>query len=82
MSYSKTSRVYMVPDENGNMDAACFAINWGEYFALQLENPQGLFKMLAKMNLTKNILYPIMIVGEANAADTLLRGIAHYYAKN
>jgi len=81
-SYSKSSKVFMVADKNGNIAAACLAINWGDYFSLELENPQGLFKMLAKMNLTKNILYPIMIVGEANAADTLLRGIAHYYAKN
>ena len=27
LAYSKSSRIYMVPDENGNMDAVCFAIN-------------------------------------------------------
>jgi hypothetical protein len=82
MAYSKSSRVYMVPDENGKMDAACFAINWGEYFAFQLENPQGLFKALAKMKLTDNILYPIMITGSPENVDVLLRGIASYYNKN
>jgi hypothetical protein len=81
-AYSKSSRVYMVPDENGKMDAACLAINWGEYFALQLENPQGLFKALAKLKLTDNILYPIMIAGSPENVDVLLRGIASHYNKN
>ncbi|MCB0506799.1 MAG: hypothetical protein R2739_10250 [Chitinophagales bacterium] len=81
-AYSKSSRVYMVPDENGNMDAACFAINWGEYFAFQLENPQGLFKAVAKMKLTDNILYPIMVVGSPKNVEILLKGIASHYNKN
>ncbi|MDB5228741.1 MAG: hypothetical protein JWN78_2934 [Bacteroidota bacterium] len=81
MAYSKSTRVYMVPDENGKMDAACFAINWGEYFAFQLENPQGFFKMLAKLKLTDNILYPIMTIGSTKNVDTLLRGIAWHYNK-
>lgn len=81
-AYSKSSRVYMVPDANGKMDAACFAINWGEYFAFQLENPQGLFKALAKLELTDNILYPIMITGSPENVDVLLRGIASHYNKN
>ncbi len=80
-AYSKSSRVYMVPDANGNMDAACFAINWGEYFAFQLENPQGLFKALAKMKLTDNILYPIMITGTPANVEILLKGIASHYNK-
>lgn len=81
-AYSKSSRVYMVPDENGKMDAVCFALNWGEFFALQLENPQGLFKALAKLKLTDNILYPIMITGSPANVDVLLRGIASHYSKN
>lgn len=80
-AYSKSSRVYMVPDENGNMDAVCLAINWGDYFALQLQNPQGLYKMVAKMKITDNILYPIMVVGSPKNADTLLKGIASHYNK-
>jgi hypothetical protein len=80
-NYSKSSRVYMVPDENGKMDAVCLAINWGEYFALQLENPQGLFKMVANMKLTDNILYPIMVTGSPANADILLKGIASHYNK-
>lgn len=81
-AYSKSSRVYMVPDENGKMDAVCFAINWGEYMSVQLENPQGFFKALAKLKLTDNILYPIMIVGSPENVDVLLRGIASHYNKN
>jgi hypothetical protein len=63
------------------MDAVCLAINWGEYFALQLENPQGLFKMVANMKLTDNILYPIMVTGSPANADILLKGIASHYNK-
>jgi hypothetical protein len=80
--YSKSSKIFMVPDKNGNIDAACFAINWGDYFSMQLENPKGLFKMLDNLKLTENLLYPIMIVGNPKTADTLLKGVAHYYAKN
>ena len=80
-AYSKTSKVYMIPDENGNIDAACLAINWGEYFALQLQNPKGLFKLVHKMHITDKILYPIMIVGNAGSVRTLLKGIASHYNK-
>ncbi len=78
-AYSKSSRVYMIPDEHGKMDAVCLAINWGDYFALQLQNPQGLFKMVANMKLTDNILYPIMIVGSPKNVDMLLRGVASHF---
>ncbi|MCB9033090.1 MAG: hypothetical protein H6553_04575 [Chitinophagales bacterium] len=81
-TYSKSSKVYMIPDNDGNIDAACLAINWGDFFALQLENPQGLFKALANLKLTDNILYPIMVVGNATTAKTLLKGIASHYNKN
>lgn len=81
LHYSKSSRVYMVPDEHGNMDAVCLAINWGDYFALQLQNPQGLFKMVAKMEITDKILYPIMVIGTPKNVDTLLKGIASHYNK-
>ncbi|HQV78639.1 MAG TPA: hypothetical protein PLJ42_06015 [Chitinophagales bacterium] len=80
-AYSKSTRIYMVPDANGNMDAACLAINWGEFFAFQLENPQGLFKAVAKMKLTDNILYPIMITGTVENVEILLKGIASHYNK-
>ena len=80
-SYSKSSGVYMIPDENGQMDAVCLAINWGDFFAFQLENPQGLFKVLANMKLTDNILYPIMIMGSQERVKILLRGLASHYNK-
>ena len=57
-----------------------------EFFAMlekvfQYENPQGLFKVVDSMKLTNKILYPIMIVGKPETADTLLRGIASHYNK-
>lgn len=79
--YSESSRVYMVPDSAGNISAACMAMNWGDYFRLTLQNPRGLFKMVANMKLTDNLLYPFLVTGDPKAADTLLRGIAHKYAK-
>ena len=79
--YSKTSKVYMLPDANGKIDAACIAVNWGDYFALTLENPKGLFKFLASLKLTDRILYPIHIVGSQGGVNTLLKGIASIYLK-
>lgn len=80
-AHSKSSKVFMVPDKDGNMDAVGLAINWGDFFALQLENPQGLFKSLAKLELTDRVLYPIMLTGSEKGVDTLLRGMASYYNK-
>lgn len=81
IAYSKSSKIFMVPDEKGEMDAVCFAINWGEYFALKLENPQGFFKLIDRLALSERILYPIMVTGSPKNVDTLLRGIASYYNK-
>jgi hypothetical protein len=80
-AYSKSSRVYMVPDKDGNMDAVGLAINWGDYMNVQLENPQGFFKTLAKLELTDKVLYPIMLVGSTKGVDVLLRGMASHYNK-
>lgn len=80
-AYSKSSRVYMVPDIDGNMDAVGLALNWGDYMNVQLENPQGFFKTLAKLELTDKVLYPIMLTGSANGVDVLLRGMASHYNK-
>ncbi len=80
-AYSKSSRVYMVPDKDGNMDAVGLAINWGDYMNVQLENPQGFFKTLAKLELTDKVLYPIMLAGSTKGVDILLRGMASHYNK-
>ncbi|MBK9352681.1 MAG: hypothetical protein IPN09_01520 [Bacteroidetes bacterium] len=71
----------MVPDIDGNMDAVGLALNWGDYMNVQLENPQGFFKTLAKLELTDKVLYPIMLTGSANGVDVLLRGMASHYNK-
>ena len=77
--YSKTSKVYMLPDANGNIEAACIAVNWGDYFAFTLDNPKGLFKFVASLKLTEHLLYPIHVVGSEKGVETLLKGVAHIY---
>lgn len=79
--YSKTSKVFMLPDANGNIEAAGLAMNWGDYFALTLENPKGLFKFLASLKLTDRILYPILLVGSVEGVKTLLKGMGSIYLK-
>lgn len=80
-SYSKTSRVLMIPDAAGNIDAACVAMNWGDYFLFTLENPTGIFKLIASLKLTDNLLYPLCIAGSKSGVETLLKGIAYKYRK-
>jgi hypothetical protein len=77
--YSKTSKVYMLPGANGKIAAACIAVNWGDYFALTLDNPKGLFKFLASLKLTDRLLYPIHVVGDVGSVKILLKGIASIY---
>ena len=69
----------MLPDASGNIEAACIAMNWGDYFKLALENPKGLFKLVASLNLTDNLLYPFCVCGSVKGVDTLLRGIAYLF---
>ncbi len=78
-SFSESSNVWMLPDENGEMTAAVVAMNWGDYFALTLENAKGLIKLIA--GLTEKVLYPFMGVGEPAAYKQLLQGIAYHYRK-
>ena len=79
--YSKTSRVFMIPDANGKIAAAGVAMNWGDYFALTLENPKGVFKFLASLKLTDRLLYPIHLIGDKATVKTLLKGMASKYLK-
>lgn len=81
IDYSKTTGAYMLADENGNMKAACVAVNWGDYFAFLLDNPKGIFKLLAKLKLTEQLLYFWQTVGEIEWVDKLYRGIAQKYLK-
>jgi hypothetical protein len=71
----------MLPNAKGGIEAACIAVNWGDYFALTLDNPKGFFKFLASLKLTDRLLYPIHIVGSVSGVQTLLKGIASKYLK-
>lgn len=81
INYSKTSGAYMLADENGNMKAACVAVNWGDYFAFTLDNPKGIFKALAKLKITDQLLYPWMTVGDVDTVNKLFKGIAQKFYK-
>jgi hypothetical protein len=72
----------MLPDANGNIAAAGLAMNWGDYFALTLDQPKGFFKFIASLKLTDNLLYPIHLVGDEKSVETLLKGIGYIYRKN
>ena len=71
----------MLPDAQGAIEAAAIAVNWGDYFALTLDNPQGFFKFLASLKLTDRLLYPIHVVGSESGVKTLLKGLASKYLK-
>lgn len=81
-AYSKSSRVWMVKDANGNMGAATIAMNWGDFFLFLMQNPKGLFKLLAGLKITDKILYFIGSVGEPQHYKTLQNGLMYYYRKN
>jgi hypothetical protein len=78
---SASSRVLMMPDTKGNMAAACFAINWGDYMHLKLQNPKGLFKVIDSLKITDKILYPTLPVGSPSAVRQLIKGAAYKYRK-
>lgn len=80
--YSKTSKVYMIPNASGKIEAAGIAVNWGDYFALTLDNPKGFFKFFASLKLTDSLLYPIHVVGSIDGVKTLLQGMASKYLQD
>ena len=80
--YSKTSRVFMIADEKGEMESAAFAIHWGDYFSFKILNPKGILRLIAALKITEKILYPILAVGEPKAFKTLLKGMTYHYRKN
>lgn len=79
---SPSSRVFMLPDENGNIAAAGFFINWADYMYLKLQNPKGFFKVIDSMRITDKILYITLLVGEKSKVKQLIKGGAHYFRKN
>ena len=78
--YSKSSRAWAIR-ENGRVVAGSVGVNWGDYFALLLENPKGVFKMLARLELTDRILYPWMTAGSKQGIATLYKGMAYHYLR-
>ena len=58
---SPTSRIYMLPDEKGNILSAGFFINWGDYLHLKLQNPTGIIKVIDSLRITDKLLVPILL---------------------
>ena len=81
-AYSKTSRVWMVKDEKGNMAAATFAMNWGDFFAFLMQNPKGLLKIIAGLKITEKILYFMGSVGDPQHYRILQSGLISHYRNN
>ena len=81
LSSSPTSRVFMMTDKAGNMDAACFAINWGDYLHLKLQNPKGFFKMIDSIGIKDKILYLTLLVGKPASVRQLIKGAAYKFRK-
>jgi hypothetical protein len=79
---SPSSRIYMLPDEKGNFDAAGFFINWGDYMHLKLQNPKGFFKAIDAMKITDRILYPTLLVGNPQRVRTMIKGASYHFRKN
>lgn len=82
LSSSPTSRIFMLPDEKGNMEAAGFLINWGDYLHLKLQNPKGIFKIIDSLHLTDKLLYPTLLVGSPDRVRQLVKGAAYRYHKD
>ena len=78
---SAGSRVYMLPDANGNMEAAGFFVNWSDYMYLKLQNPTGVFKVVDSLKITDKLLYPILLVGDKEKVSQLVKGAAYKYRK-
>ncbi|MGB1248854.1 MAG: hypothetical protein ACPG4Z_08195 [Chitinophagales bacterium] len=82
VGYSKTTKAFMRTDANGNMTAACIAVNWGDYFSFLLDNPKGIFVLVDKLKLTDQLLYAWLTVGEPSEVDKLYKGLSQYYKDN
>ena len=81
IAYSKTSGAYMIADKDGKMKAACVAVNWGDFFSFVLDNPKGVFKVLASLKLTDQLLFTWKTAGEPEYVEKLFRGVAQKFYK-
>lgn len=78
---SPTSRIYMLPDEKGNILCAGFFINWGDYLHVKLQNPTGLLTVVDSLKITDKLLVPILLVGPVESVRTLVKGAAYKFRK-
>jgi len=76
---SPSSRVYMIPDEKGNILSAGVFINWGDYLHVKLQNPSGLLTVIDKLRITDKLLVPILLVGPLDSVKILVKGAASLY---
>ena len=77
-SYSCSSGIYAL-EENNQVKAATFAINWSDYFLMLVLNPKGIFKLVESIKLIQSILFPIMTIGEAADVRKLYKALAHKF---
>ena len=81
LSSSPTSKIYMLPDANGNMLAAGFFINWADYLHLKLQNPKGLFNIINDLQIIDRILYITLLIGDEKSVRELTKGGAFRFRK-
>ena len=81
VAYSKTSGVYMIPNADGSIAAATIAMNWGEFFEFQIQNPKGIFKLVQKSRVMENFLRFLMGVGKPKDFEKLMKGLSYKYHK-
>lgn len=79
--YSKSSKVW-VWEENNQIVAGCFAINWGDYFTMELLNAKGLFSLIEYFEVAKRNLFPILYFGGEENYSKLIKGVGWHYYKN
>ena len=81
LSSSPSSKIYMLPDANGNIASAGFFINWADYLHLKLQNPKGLFKVIDNLQIIDRILYITLMVGDEKSVRQLAKGGAFRFRK-
>ena len=71
----------MIPDRDGNIASAAIAMNWGEFFLFQIQNPKGIFKLVQKSRVMEHFLRFLMPVGEPAEYRKLMKGLSYKYRK-
>ncbi len=79
---SATSKIYMIPDEKGNILSAGFFMNWGDYLHVKLQNPSGILKVVDSLKITDQLLVPFLLVGPVDAVKKMVKGAAYKFRKD